>query len=189
MAVEGEPMDATTSLPTGMVTFLFTDIEGSVSLWEQHPDAMRLALVRHDACLKAAIESNQGYVFKTVGAAFCAAFATARAMISAAIAAQRALQTASWADAGPIRVRAALHTGAAEARGGDYFGAPLNRVPRLLEAGHGGQILLSAATQELVRDQLPEAVSLLDTDRFRVHEADRLPKCLADVAREVSACL
>jgi class 3 adenylate cyclase len=189
MVVEGEPMDPTTSLPTGTVTFLFTDIEGSVSLWERYPEVMPLALARHDALLRHAIESYGGHVFKTVGDAFCAVFVTAPAALAAALAAQRTLQAESWGDTGSIRVRAALHTGAAEARGGDYFGAPLNRVARLLEAGHGGQILLSAATEELVRDQLPEAVSLLDTDRFRVHEADRLPKCLADVAREVSACL
>src|SRR5262249_2461188 len=103
----GEPME-TTSLPTGTVTFLFTDIEGSTQLWEQHPDAMRLALAPHDACLTAAIESNHGQVFKTVGDAFCAAFATAADALDAALAAQqtlRALQPSAVATAAGLALK------------------------------------------------------------------------------------
>jgi class 3 adenylate cyclase len=160
MPVEGQSMDATTSLPTGTVTFLFTDIEGSTQLWEQHPDAMRLALARHDASLTAAIQSNHGHVFKTVGDAFCAAFAMAPDAIDAALAAQRhlhALQPSAVPSAAglALKVRIALHTGAAKVRGGDYFGPALNRVARLLAIAHGGQVLLSGATQELVQDDLP----------------------------------
>src|SRR5689334_7915182 len=137
--------------PSGTVTFLFTDIEGSTKLWEHYPEAMRVALARHDDLLRAAIEAAGGYVFKTVGDAFCAAFWTAPDGLSAALAAQRALLAEPWGETGPIRVRMALHTGATEERDGDYFGPPVNRVARLLSAGHGGQTLLSGPTAELVR--------------------------------------
>jgi class 3 adenylate cyclase len=133
-------------LPTGTVTFLFTDIEGSTQLWEQHPEAMSASLARHDILLRQAIESNHGYVFKTVGDAFYAVFSTAPDAVEAALATQRALCAETWGET-PIKVRMALHVGAAEARDGDYFGPPLNRVARLLSAGHGGQTLLSAAAQ------------------------------------------
>jgi hypothetical protein len=153
----------TTSLPTGTVTFLFTDIEGSVNLWEEHPAAMRAALARHDDLLRHAIESHGGHVFKTVGDAFYAAFTTAPDAIVAALDAQRSLHAEIWNETGPVRVRMALHTGTAEVRGGDYFGPHLNRVARLLDAGHGGQVLLSLATEELARDQLLEvAADLLE---------------------------
>src|SRR5438477_7786407 len=150
------------ALPSGTVTFLLTDIEGSTRLWEGHPRAMQVALARHDALLREAIESNGGYVFKTVGDAFCAAFPTAPEALQAAIGAQRALTAAIWNGTGPIKVRIALHTGAAEVRDNDYFGLPLNRVARLLSTGHGGQVLLSLATQQLARDHLPPNTTLKD---------------------------
>ena len=99
--------------------------------------------------------TNGGYVFKTVGDAFCAAFPTAPQALNTAITAQRALNAADWEATGPIKVRMALHTGVAEVRDNDYFGMPLNRVARLLSTGYGGQILLSLAAQQLVRDHLP----------------------------------
>src|SRR4051812_26336476 len=111
--------------PTGTVTFLFTDIEGSTKRWERQPAAMQAALARHDALLRKAIEARGGYVFKTVGDAFCAAFATAPDALAAAIAAQRALHGEPWGEIGPIRVRMALHTGAAQERDTDYFGPPV----------------------------------------------------------------
>src|SRR5438067_5152498 len=129
--------------PTGTITFLFTDIEGSSRLWEQHSEAMRAALARHDAILREACESRGGFVFKTIGDAFCVAFANAHDALKAALAAQRLLNTEAWAETGPLKVRMALHTGAVELRGGDYFGPALNRVARLLAAAHGGQVLLS----------------------------------------------
>src|SRR5579864_1571050 len=98
------------SLPSGTVTFLFTDIEGSTRLWEQHPEAMRSALARHDALLRKAIESHHGHVFKTVGDAFCAAFATAPEALAAALAAQRALASERWPEETTLRARMALHT-------------------------------------------------------------------------------
>src|SRR5713101_2845169 len=99
-------------LPTGAVTFLFTDIEGSTRLWEQHPDAMRRALARHDALLRAAVETNHGCVFKTMGDQFCAAFAAAPQAVAAAVEAQSALHAEDWGELAALRVRMAVNTGA-----------------------------------------------------------------------------
>ena len=143
------------SPPTGTVTFLFTDIEGSTKLWEHNAQAMQAALARHDELLRSSIEERGGYVFKTVGDAFCCAFLTAPDALECALETQRRLLSSEWEQIGTLRVRTALHTGAAEERDRDYFGPPVNRVARLLSAGHGGQVLLSLPTQELVRDHLP----------------------------------
>src|SRR5947209_15563866 len=102
------------NLPSGTVTFLFTDIEGSTKRWEQYPQQMQAALGRHDAILRQAIEANSGYVFKTVGDAFCAAFPTALDALSATLAAHRALQAEKWNEAGPLLIRVGLHTGMAQ---------------------------------------------------------------------------
>jgi predicted ATPase/class 3 adenylate cyclase len=147
--------------PSGTVTFLFTDIEGSTRLWEAHPQAMQAALARHDALLRHTIEDNSGYVFKTVGDAFCAAFPTALFALQAALQAQRLLIEQDWGET-PIKVRMALHSGAADERDGDYFGPPLNLIARLLSAGYGGQVLMTQAVKELLRGMLPEGVGLSD---------------------------
>ena len=147
------------ALPTGTVTFLFTDIEGSTRLWEQHSEAMRDALARHNQILDDII-ARRGVVFKTVGDSFCAAFATATDALEAALTIQKALWAEEWMGGLRLRVRMALHTGAAEQRDGDYFGQALNRVARLLAAAHGGQTLVSAATHQLVRDALPGGATL-----------------------------
>ncbi len=160
-------------LPTGKVTFLFTDIEGSTQLWEHHPDAMRQALARHDAILRRVIEAHGGHIFKTVGDAFYAAFADAPKALNAALEAQRALRAETWEGTGPLRVRMALHTGLAEERDNDYFGPTLNRVARLLSVGYGGQVLLSLATVELVRSRLPDVVSLRDLGLRRLKDLIR----------------
>ena len=146
--------------PTGTITFLFTDIEGSTKLWERCPEAMRLALAIHDSLLRQAIEQNNGYVFKTVGDAFCAAFLTAPEALTAAIDAHFALLKQDWGGTGPIRVRMGLHTGDAEVRDDDDFGPTLNRAARLQSIAYGCQTLLSQSTYELVRDRLPEKVTL-----------------------------
>jgi predicted ATPase/class 3 adenylate cyclase len=161
------------NVPSGTVTFLFSDIEGSTRRWEQQPEAMQAALARHDALLRAAIQGQGGYVFKTIGDAFCATFETAQAALAATLTAQRALAAEPWGAVGPLRVRMALHTGAAEERDGDYFGPPVNRVARLLSTGYGGQTLLSAAVQELVRDQLPEDATLRDLGEQRLKDLQR----------------
>src|SRR5215212_4262015 len=101
-------------MPTGTITFLFTDIEGSTRMWEEHPRAMQAAVARHDAILREAIESNSGYVFKTVGDAFCAAFPTAPDGLEAALGVQHNLLFEQREEGEPLRVRMALHTGAAE---------------------------------------------------------------------------
>ncbi|MBN2148666.1 MAG: tetratricopeptide repeat protein [Anaerolineales bacterium] len=158
----------------GTITFLFTDIEGSTRLWEGHPEAMKGALARHDQILRTVIEANGGHIFKTMGDAFCAAFGVAPDALQAALDAQRGLQAEAW-EGGieAIRVRMALHTGTVQAREGDYFGPPLNRVARLLAAAHGGQVLLSLAAQELVRDCLPPSVSLRDMGSHRLKDLFR----------------
>lgn len=147
--------------PGGTLTFLFTDIEGSTQLWEKHPEAMKLALARHDGILHQAIEAHGGYVFKTVGDAFYAAFISAPDAAAAALDAQRGIQAENWGET-PIKVRMALHTGAVELRANDYFGPPLNRVARLIAAGHGGQTLLSTITYELICASLPANAELRD---------------------------
>src|SRR5215212_7902918 len=115
-------------LPTGTVTFLFTDIEGSTKMWERDVRGMRAALTRHDEILNSAIETRGGFVFKTVGDAFCCAFSFAPEALGAAVSAQRALHDEEWEEGATIRARIALHTGAVEERSGDYFGPALNRV-------------------------------------------------------------
>lgn len=160
-------------LPTGMVTFMFTDIEGSTSLWDAHPEVMRKALARHDSLMHETIASANGHVFKTVGDAFCAVFSTARDAVSAALSAQEALATERWPEEAPIKVRIALHTGVVEIQGGDYFGPPLNRVARLLSTAYGGQTLTSLATCELSRDALPHGASLHDLGVHRLKDLAR----------------
>lgn len=155
--------------PSGTVTFLFTDIEGSTRRWDQHREEMSSALSQHDAILRSCIEQHGGYVFKTVGDAFCAAFPTPLSAIEAA----HALQTRLAAELPDMKVRAALHTGMSEEREGDYFGPTLNRVARLLSAGHGGQTLLSGSTYDLVRDYLPTGISLLDMGEHHLKDLFR----------------
>ncbi|HEU5104093.1 MAG TPA: adenylate/guanylate cyclase domain-containing protein, partial [Roseiflexaceae bacterium] len=172
---------APAALPPGTVTFLFTDIVGSTTLWEAHPQAMAHALARHDAILHEVIAAHGGLVFKTVGDSVHAVFTTAPDALEAALAGQHALQHEPWGATGPLRVRMALHTGAAEARDGDYFGPPLNRIARILAAGHGGQVLLSLATKELVRDQLRPGVTLIDLGAHQLKDLSR-PEQIFQVA-------
>src|SRR5215467_7173978 len=127
-------------VPTGTVTFLFTDIEGSTTRWEQHPEAMRTALARHDALLRSTITAHGGYVFKMVGDAVYAAFAVATDAVEAAIAAQRAVAAEEWGEVSPLRVRMPLHRGAAQSRDDVYFGPTLTRGARLLSRGNGGKV-------------------------------------------------
>jgi class 3 adenylate cyclase len=160
-------------LPTGTVTFLFTDIEGSTRMWGRDPEAMQSALAPHDEILRDTVESHGGYVFKEVGDAFCCAFASTPEAVDAALAAQRALVEEPWGETEPLRARMAIHTGAAEERGCDYFGPSVNRVARLLSAAHSGQTLLSSATRELVRDQLPSGTGLRDLGERRLKDLVR----------------
>src|SRR5258706_9881350 len=160
-------------LTMGTVTFLFTDIVGSTKLWEQHNDVMSAALARHDAILRDAVEVHHGVVFKTVGDGGHAVFGSAADALAAAVAAQRRLCAEPWGTAEPLRTRLALHTGVAEPRASDYFGPSLNRTARLLAVAHGGQILLSLVTAELVRDHLSPDLTLRDLGVYRLRDLTR----------------
>ncbi|MCD6058137.1 MAG: adenylate/guanylate cyclase protein [Thermomicrobiales bacterium] len=171
-------------LPSGTVTFLFTDIAGSTALWERDRPAMAAAVARHIVLLDAAIQAHGGVQYKTIGDAVQAAFPTAPNAVAAGVAAQRALQAEPWPDPpGPLHVRIALHAGEAspDARG-DYLAAPLNRLARLLAAGHGTQIVLTEVVERLVEGALPDGVSLrpLGTHRLRdLQEPDEVFQVVA----------
>ncbi|MGZ6961079.1 MAG: adenylate/guanylate cyclase domain-containing protein, partial [Ilumatobacteraceae bacterium] len=156
-----------------VTTFLFTDIEGSTRLWEAYPAEMSSALRHHDEVVRAAIESNAGLVFKTVGDAFCAAFASPSSAIAAAFSAQHALLHAQWPVDSTIRVRMAIHTGECERRDNDFFGPTVNRVARLLAIGHGGQTLVSGVTADLVTDRLAGGASLMALGEHRLKDLER----------------
>jgi predicted ATPase/class 3 adenylate cyclase len=155
--------------PTGEVTFLFSDIEGSTVRWESSPDAMARALARHDELLRGVIEAHGGYVFKTMGDAFCAAFGRPREATAAALAAQRALFAEDFSGVDGLRVRMALHSGTCQERDGDYFGPTVNRVARLLATGHGGQVLLSHACAQFLQGDAPQ-FTLRDLGNHRLKD-------------------
>lgn len=161
---------ATAAVPSGTVTFLFTDIEGSTKRWETHGDNMRAAVESHDALLRGIFEQHNGYVFKTVGDAFCVAFASAADAALGSLEAQRSLATQDHSTVGGIRVRMGLHTGSADERGGDYFGPTVNRVARLMSVGHGGQILVSDSTRMLLQGEMPPETSLTDLGSHRLKD-------------------
>ncbi len=138
--LRGCPLDPAAA-PSGVVTFLFTDIEGSTRRWEADADAMRAALLAHDKVLRTAIEEHGGWLFSHTGDGVVAAFASPRSAADAAVAAQRAVE---------LPVRMGIATGEAELRDGDYFGTVLNRAARVMAAGHGGQILVADSTAVLL---------------------------------------
>jgi len=152
-------------VPSGTVTFLFTDIEGSTRLWDEHPEAMEVAVERHDRILRDVIAAHGGYVFTTAGDAFAAAFRTVRDGVRAASAAQRAFHNAVWPEPVEIRARMGLHVGEAQERDGDYFGPVLNRTARLMSAGHGGQVLVSAAVVAVAGED-----GMVDLGRHRLKD-------------------
>jgi predicted ATPase/class 3 adenylate cyclase len=161
------------AIPSGTVTLLFTDIEGSTRLWESERAEMAAALRRHDAILREAIGRAEGFVFKTVGDEFCAAFRTPLAAVSAALDAQQALADEAWPTSRPVLVRMGLHTGVCEERDNDYFGPPVNRTARLEAIAHGGQVLLSGAAAGLVADGLPDGVALRPLGQHRLKDLGR----------------
>jgi predicted ATPase/class 3 adenylate cyclase/tetratricopeptide (TPR) repeat protein len=162
-------------LPTGTVTFLLTDIEGSTRLWEREPDAMSVAVARHDGLLTIAIAEGRGVVIRSRGEgdSFFAVFDRATDAVTAALAMQRALIAAVWPTSSPIRIRVGINTGEAELRDGDYYGTAINRCARLRAIGSGGQTLLSQATCELVSAQLPPGAGLRDLGRHRLKDLQR----------------
>jgi len=162
-----------TTIPSGTVTFVFTDIEGSTVRWDRDRPAMQDAVKRHDAIMRATIAAHAGHVFKTIGDAFCAAFASPEDAVAAMLDAQRALGAEDFAAVDGIRVRMAIHTGTADERDGDYFGPAVNRVARLLAIAHGGQVLLSGVTSDLVQGSLPAQASLRDLGEHRLKDLAR----------------
>ncbi|HLO31109.1 MAG TPA: adenylate/guanylate cyclase domain-containing protein [Anaerolineales bacterium] len=173
--------------PSGTVTFLFTDIQGSTKLAQEHPQEMPELLARHNAILNGSIETQHGFVFRIVGDSFSAAFHTAREALSAALEAQRRLQNESWSPA-PINVRMGIHTGSAQlqddpqGQGTFYEGyGTLALTQRIMSVGHGGQILLSQTTHDLVKDRLPDGTELRDMGERRLKDIVR-PEHIYQVA-------
>ena len=151
-------MKSPPSPPTGDVTFLFTDIEGSTALWDRSPDAMTESLAEHDRRISSIIERHDGYVFTTAGDSFAVAFQSAAEAVEAAL----EVQLAFLEPAGELtfKVRIGVHSGTATVRNGDYFGAAVNRGARLSASAHGGQLVLSQATVDLLAGRLPADVEL-----------------------------
>ena len=166
----GAELKGPVTLPTGTVTFLFSDIEGSTQRWETHREAMKAAVARHEELMRAVIAQHGGYVFKIMGDAFCVAFPTAPQAVSAAIDAQVSLAKENFSNVDGLRVRMGLHTGYAEERNADYFGPAVNRVARLMAIGHGGQLLLSGSSRELAHNDLPSGASLVDLGFHRLKD-------------------
>lgn len=160
----------------GVLTFLFTDIEGSTSLWEESPEAMAETLREHDDLMRDSIEQNGGRIFKTIGDAFCAEFADPASALKSAVMVQSGcsrLTVSNPAGERQLRIRIAVHSGTAERRDGDYFGPTLNRLARILATGHGGQTLVSGATHELVKGRVPEGALLVDLGVHRLKDLGR----------------
>ena len=157
--------------PTGTVTFLFTDIEGSTRLWEAAPEVMPASLARHDELFRSVFAQFGGQVFATGGDGFAVAFGRAADAIDAASEALHALEAEQWPPGAGIRVRMGIHTGEATERDGDYFGGAVNRTARLMALAHGGQALCSATTLGVVEDPPPT----LDLGEHRLR--DLLTRC------------
>ena len=165
----------TKDLPTGTITFLFTDIEGSTKLWEQAPDAVMHALTRHDEIIEGVVADNHGIVVKPRGEGDSrfAVFEQAKDGVSAAALIQMLFHAETWETPSPLKVRMSLHTGEADLRMGDYYGSVVNRAARLRSIGHGGQTLISRATSELIRETLPPGVTLQDQGEHRLKDLSR----------------
>ena len=158
------------SLASSAFTFLFSDIEGSTKRWEAAPVAMADAVRRHDRVMRGSIEAHGGSVFKTVGDAFCAAFQRASEAARAALEAQKRLDREGFAEVGGLSVRIGLHTGEAEQRDNDFFGGSVNRVARLMGIAHGGQAIVSATTQRMLRDDGWDSTRLRDLGVHRLRD-------------------
>ena len=172
MSQEAPAITDRPTLPQGVVTFLFTDIEGSTRLLERHREAMPQALARHHQLLADAIAGHDGVVFETVGDAVYGAFAAPRGAVEAAVEIQRRLAAEDWAEIGELRVRIAIHSGAVEVRGRHYFGAALFECSRLQALAHGGQTLCSETTAALARPTLSAEITLRGLGRQRLKDLD-----------------
>ena len=163
------------NLPTGTLTFLFTDVEGSTRLWELQPEGMRAAMARHDELIESSVVQSGGAIVRPRGEGDSrfAVFQNATDSTMAAILIQRKFFMETWALPYPIRVRMALHTGEADLRDGDYYGAAVNRCARLRSVAHGGQTLISQTTQLLVSDALSDGTSLRDLGEHQLKDLKR----------------
>jgi class 3 adenylate cyclase len=163
------------ALPTGTVTFVLTDIEGSSRLWQDHPDQMGAVIDRHDELLRSVVAANHGSFVKSKGEgdSSFSVFPRPTDAAAAAVAAQLALASEHWPDGIEIRVRAALHSGEAELRDGDYYGSAVNRCARLRTIAHGGQTICSQATAELLAESLPPGAALTDLGAQRLRDLER----------------
>jgi ATP/maltotriose-dependent transcriptional regulator MalT/class 3 adenylate cyclase len=168
MAPGSEP-----SASSGIFTFLFTDLESSTQLWQQHPETMKYALARHDALLRSAVESSNGQVVKTTGDGLMAVFTSGLEGVSASLKAQQSLLDEPWGETGPLKVRMGLHVGEAQPREGDYYGTAVNRAARLMSAAHGGQVLLSGDLASLLEELLPPEVTLRDLGEHQLKDLKR----------------
>ena len=148
--------------PSGTVTFLFSDIEGSTKMWEQNPQVMAVSFALQETIMRETMAEHGGYVYKMIGDAFQVAFSSAQQALAAAVEAQQRLFAASWPEGGGLKVRMSLHTGIADERADDYVGPTLNRAARVLAAGYGGQILFNQTTFALLQEHLQAGVSLQD---------------------------
>ncbi len=166
-----------------MQAFLFTDIETSTRLWEEHPDQMAAALARHDSILRHAIERSGGRVLKTTGDGMIAVFDSVVDGLDAADQAQKSLGSETWGATGPLRVRMGVHAGETDDRDGDYFGPVMNRTARIMAAGHGGQVLLSAIAARMAEDQLPPGARLRDLGAHRLKDLT-LPEHLYQLVQD-----
>jgi predicted ATPase/class 3 adenylate cyclase len=172
--------------PTGTVTFLYTDIEGSTKLARKFPEEWAGLQRRHHALLETAITSHQGYIFRTVGDEFNAAFETARVALAAALAAQYALRAEDWGVMESLHVRMGLHTGPATPQAGEYEGyLTLSHVKRLMSSAHGDQILLSEATEALLRETLPPGITLRNLGEHRLKDFERAERIFQVVAQDL----
>jgi predicted ATPase/class 3 adenylate cyclase len=160
-------------LPSGTLTFVFTDVEGSTRLWEEHPIGMQDALARHDVIVRGAVESHGGHVVKGGGDGGLFVFGAVGDALRAGVAVQIALAAEGWGATGPLQVRIGIHTGEAQCRDGDYFGPALNRAARLMAVAHGGQIVCTQATADLARDALAGDVKLIDLGEHRLRDLSR----------------
>jgi predicted ATPase/class 3 adenylate cyclase/Tfp pilus assembly protein PilF len=163
--------------PTAQVTLLFTDIEGSAALWDRDEARMSQALARHDALARSAVNRYGGNVVKTTGDGMLAVFDDASAALTATLELQQALRDMALTTDSPLRVRCGLHRGVVEHRDSDYFGSTVNRAARIMSAAHGGQVLLSQAVADSVRDRLPVQASLRDLGRVRLRDL-ATPECI-----------
>ena len=166
----GSQQRAPEALPSGTVTFLFTDLEGSTRRWEADPEGMATAVARHLELLESAIAARGGFVFAHMGDGIAAAFGTGRDAVMAAVEAQKAMGSEEWGGEGPLRARMGVHSGEGKVIGNQYESHTPNRCARLMAAAHGGQLLVSGSTYELLRGALPPEVELVDLGEHRLRD-------------------